>query len=110
MAHLTTRAPGKGATMRPLTAALAASLLIATAPALAADPTPDLAGLSPACQGAAKAMRACLQQTIDAGAPDTIRAPWEKQIADSVKMWRAAKDKPETDQSCKDITAKYDCE
>ena len=83
--------------------------LAAASPGNAAATKPDLSSLSLSCQGAYKAMTACLQKTLDAGAPESIRAPWEKQIADSVQMWRAMRGQPGVEQSCREIAAKPDC-
>ena len=55
-------------------------------------------------------MKMCLKNTLDAGAPDSIRAPWEKQMADSLQMWHAMRGKPEVEKSCKEIAEKRDCE
>ncbi len=98
--------------MRISKAGLAALVvgLTALSPAVAKDAEPDLSGVSPSCQQAYRSMRMCLDKTLAAGAPDSIRAPWEKQIADSVQMWRAMRGKPEVEKSCKAIAEKPDCE
>lgn len=84
--------------------------LLLAAPAPAADAKPDLSGISLDCQAAEKAMRACLQKTLAAGAPDSIRGSWEKQISDSVQMWRHFRGQEGVEKSCKEIAAKKDCE
>ncbi len=84
--------------------------LVAAAPASAGEAEPDLSGVSLSCQQAYKAMKACLGKTLGAGAPESIRTPWEKQIADSVQMWRAMRGRPEVEKSCKEIAAKPDCD
>ena len=90
--------------------ALIASLAIAgPLPAATADTSPIPPGLSTDCQSAYRAMKACLRKTLDAGAPESVRLPWEKQIADSVRMWRAMRGNAGIEQSCREITAKSDC-
>ena len=55
-------------------------------------------------------MRACLDKTLAAGAPESIRAPWEKQLDDTLTSWQALKGQPAVQQICRDIAAKPDCE
>ena len=97
--------------MRLFKAGLAAAIAYAVAiPCRAGDGQSAPSGLSVACQDAHKAMKACMLKTIAAGAPESIRSQWERQIADSVKMWRALRGRPEVEKMCKDIAAKPDCE
>ncbi|MDB5686144.1 MAG: hypothetical protein JWR77_733 [Rhizorhabdus sp.] len=88
--------------------ALSANALT-VAPIFAAPPQPDMSGISPICQKAYGAMRACLQKTLDAGAPASIIPPWEKQLSDTLRMWRAMKGQPGVEDSCKHIAEKPDC-
>jgi|GEM_PF-2500459 len=99
-----------------LSAAAAAAAMAQTPPAPGrATPVPDsarqkLAGLPVDCQKAYASMRACLDKTLAAGAPDSIRPPWEKQLDDTLTSWQAMKGQPGVLQLCRDIAAKPDCE
>lgn len=90
-----------------LGAILASLVLISSASAGDADPA--LAGVSLPYQQPYRSMKVCLQKTIDAGAPESIRPQWEKQIADSVKMFRAMRGQPGVEETCKQIAANPDC-
>jgi len=96
-------------------ALLTCGLLLTAAPAGADAPIPEtarkkLVGLPPDCQKAYGAMRACLEKTIAAGAPETIRPQWEQQLDDTLTSWQALKGNPGLVQVCREIAAKPDCE
>ena len=98
-------------------ALLAGALLLATASAAAdAPPAPipaaarqKLVGLPLDCQKAYASMRACLEKTIAAGAPDSLRPQWERQLDDTLTSWQALKGQPALQQLCREIAANPDC-
>lgn len=91
-----------------LIALIASHLLLSPGSAEAGEP--DLSGVSIPCQAAYKTMRACMLKTLAAGAPESIRPQWEKQLNDSVQMWRSFRGRPEVENNCKEIAAQPDCD
>jgi hypothetical protein len=95
-------------------ALLTGGLLLTTASATADAPVPEaarqkLVGLPPDCQKAYASMRACLEKTIAAGAPESIRPQWERQLDDTLTSWQALKGQPGLQQMCREIAANPDC-
>ncbi len=98
-------------------ALLTAGLLLTAVPATAEgpqSPVPEtarkkLVGLPPDCQKAYAAMRACLDKTMAAGAPASLRPQWERQLDDTLTSWQALKGTPGLVQVCRDIAANPDC-
>jgi len=91
-------------------------LFVATAATADGSPPPvpetakkKLVGLPPDCQKAYAAMRACLEKTIAAGAPESIRPQWERQLDDTLDSWQALKGQPGLVQVCREIAANPDC-
>jgi hypothetical protein len=68
-----------------------------------------LVGLPLDCQKAYASMRACLDKTLAAGAPASIRPQWERQLDDTLTSWQALKGQPGLLEMCRQIAAKPDC-
>ena len=68
-----------------------------------------LAGLPLDCQAAYANMRACMEKTIAAGAPASVRAQWERQLDDTLTSWQALKGQPGLLQLCREIAANPEC-
>lgn len=96
-----------------LTAGLLAMAASATADGRLTD-VPEtakakLVGLPLECQKAYASMRACLDKTLAAGAPASIRAPWERQLDDTLTSWQALKGQPGLIRTCREIAANPEC-
>ena len=68
-----------------------------------------LVGLPLDCQKAYASMRACMEKTVAAGAPDSVRPEWERQLDDVLTSWQLLKGQPAIQQLCREIAAKPDC-
>lgn len=98
-------------------ALLAGGLLVAAVSATADGPPaviPDaartkLVGLPLDCQKAYASMRACMEKTMAAGAPASLRPEWERQLDDTLTSWQALKGQPALQQLCREIAANPDC-
>lgn len=68
-----------------------------------------LVGLPLDCQKAYANMRACMEKTMAAAAPASLRPQWERQLDDTLISWQALKGQPALLQLCRDIAADPEC-
>lgn len=103
--------------LRAWPALMTGGLLLMAASATADSPPPPipeaarakLVGLPVDCQKAYAVMRACMEKTMAAGAPASLRPQWERQLDDTLTSWQALKGQPGLQQVCREIAANPDC-
>jgi hypothetical protein len=103
---------------RRLWLALLTSGLLLSGASATADSTPPaipeaarkkLVGLPLDCQKAYAKMQACMEKTLAAGAPASLRPQWERQLDDALTSWQALRGQPAVLELCREIAADPEC-